>query len=262
MTDWDSPKQTREPDPECEVGFVLPSMIPPLMDVTLESVVYIWARLVVDGGRLTVEQYNTRFFDGGGRPPWWTEERVDLDYLLFGSFLGDQGTPWGLEEGICPGQPFLIAIPEPHCSRDYWGEYDEDWSYDIVKTMPRKPEASAVAWDRALARMKLSKAETWRKAGENTARAVRSHNTWALQESTYFNGPHDGARLPDTIRLTLVSNPGTPGPFQMASGEAKIDDPKAAFQQLMGRFTQSYPEANHAKARELFETRYGVKART
>ena len=130
--------------PEFEGG-VLPWLIPPFCDIYTESTIYIWARLVDGGNDLKLEAYSADFL---GRPPEWTMyDELDIESI---TGVYRDVFDWGLQEGLAPGQPFVLEIePTKYTAPSYEGEVDSwnDWA--IVHRLPRRPEQAARAWIRA-----------------------------------------------------------------------------------------------------------------
>lgn len=66
----------------------------------------------------------------------------ELEAASLGNLLGIESIPswdWMLREGIAPGQEFLVRIPRPTYTRDYWGEHDVE--YGDVEITWRQPTA-------------------------------------------------------------------------------------------------------------------------
>lgn len=83
------------------------------------------------------------------RPEWFFydvlefgfEDLMEISRYPFDRTL-EPWEAWAIREGIAPLQPFQIIVPKPHYSRDYYGEYDADYSYELGKVDPiPMPEA-------------------------------------------------------------------------------------------------------------------------
>ena len=109
----------------------------------------VWYRLHANGGDdLCAERVNAFYSRQGGwqntyavgRTPAWWESDLDLitgNYhgyreVIEGREFSTTWLQWALENGIAPGQPFLLGIDAPSTSVSYEGEYDEEWDYDLV----------------------------------------------------------------------------------------------------------------------------------
>lgn len=123
-----------------------------LVDLYNEDGVRVWLRLDDDcRGDLDI-----RLVRGpriGTPPGWFTEEcsSSGLDMVLHAQWrpdTRDDRAVWAIERGLCPGQPFLVAIDPPRwyrCSYEY-EEYDVEWTWDILDVVPRTPARAARAW--------------------------------------------------------------------------------------------------------------------
>lgn len=167
-----------------------------------DDVYHVWLRFVFDPewGGMKLERYpEAQYRDN--EPAWMEEEELT-------SLLGvewHQEVRWMLEEGIAPGQPFLVRIQMPYYSVDYWGEGDVD--YRDIKILWRRPLPRACAlkrWTHALRRI-----ETWQasfarehREREHLARinVLRMYvTTYVIPEGSGIE-PHTGGR-----RLSLRS---------------------------------------------------------
>lgn len=87
------------------------------------------------------------------RPEWLRYELAEnsLDFILGIEGIDEEDRmKWLLQEGIAPGQPFLLEVIQPTYSYGYYGDCDVEYDYDIVKVQPWTPEAVARAFERVL----------------------------------------------------------------------------------------------------------------
>lgn len=241
----------------CEVPF--------LEDVDCANVVYRWYKLVIDGDRLEVVECGTT------QTVYDRAEFIDCDYFdtttLFGSNYDDHLVDWALREGLSPGQPFLVEVPPPYTSRSYEGEYDEDWSFEVVRRAPVKPTSAAKAWEAALARMKRAKALNAKFHADFQARALRSYKTWELQEHMYRSGPSSfyDWREDDTVTVSLVSrleksHTSLGSATAKFGGHITLDAAREeAFFKLVAAFKARYPEGNINALRMLGSDKYKTR---
>lgn len=158
------PEQPSEPS-EPTLSAVNPMWLPPLCNAGTEDAVYIWYKLVYGGGN-DLEPQECGDVQWGGMPNWWDQtEDKSLDSILgppwtltkYGSHdFTDQWIRWALENGIAPGQPFLICIGMPQwyrCSYEY-DEWDCDQDAQLVRALPRTPAQALRAWSRTLDRVR------------------------------------------------------------------------------------------------------------
>lgn len=145
------------------------------VNVFSQPVCYIWLRVErEDGGLdLTVEPYLGDTF--GTEPEWYYYEESNSswsDIIGAGShgswkkddFIGGWNT-WAMQEGLCPGQEFLVQFKPPRWYRCSWEyiEYDVEYDFDIVMRAPRSPKQAARSWDQ------------WKKACIRNRQSLREH---------------------------------------------------------------------------------------
>lgn len=129
---------------------------------------------------------------------------------------------WGLQEGIAPGQPFLVEFPCPHytVSQTMDGtEYDTDYdNVDIIQILPWSQKRIATAWEkelRATLQYRKATASYRRKLREKQRSDVKSmyiltsHFCLGHCEPDWCSGPHG-------LRIALCST-ATIGKRQSAS---------------------------------------------
>lgn len=120
-------------------------------NVRSQVVCYSWLVLYRDGLDLNVEKcLDVEEF--GREPEWLWHETSDNGWegIINPAYDRDHGrwNMWALQQGLCPGQPFLVELEKPHYYRCSW-EYDEwdvSYAFDIVMRDPRSPKQAARAW--------------------------------------------------------------------------------------------------------------------
>jgi len=246
---WEELEVKPEPEenpgpPPLPVNMLHPMAIPPLCDAFAEKSIYIWFRLVYDGtSDLDPEECGTD--EIGGAPQWWVDEDDhSLDTIFSptwthtthdGHEFPDKWLRWALEEGIAPGQPFLVCIKEPRYTRDYYGEYDVEYDVDIVRVMPRTPTQALRAWSRVLEKIHRYY-DAFIEASEKL-RALQDTDVSALSLATETCGF-------GTFRIYLCSKHSTwgqsrPWVARLTSGDDKDGDYRKAFLDLL-RNTKRY----------------------
>lgn len=137
--------------------------IPVMTDVYFDDVVYVWARLLPGGswGDLDLELYDGPSI--GEMPEWFSDYGEWLDGALIRYRCGTPSSiTWALENGIAPGQPFLLEVGPPRSYRCSW-EYDEwDVDYDVglVRVLPNSIDRAARSWLRELKNYQRAK-DAW-----------------------------------------------------------------------------------------------------
>lgn len=132
----------------------------PLVNVYCPRNVWVWHRLIFDGYE---DLYPTAIGNVPGvgeQPDWWACTSFDeiaeaYNFSQHNEVLGyTYNYTWlqfAMENGIAPGQAFLISISIPVGYRSYDGDYDEEWSWEIVERAPLPTAVALKRW-----------AHTWR----------------------------------------------------------------------------------------------------
>ena len=257
----EAPEPPRADDGTPAVLGVVPEWLPPLCDAyTEDGTIYLWHKLVLAADDLEPERCGTVDM---GRPPEWMAHEDDLSlYYLMGpphlsvthdrhSFI-ETWIRWALEEGLAPGQPFLVRISQPHYSRSYEGEYDVDWDVDIVRVMPRTPQQALRAWDRTL-KLVVSYRNAWIKRWDRLKRLqIEDTDALCIQTDHYFPSRYgyDEMTPPSGLRVTLCSkhnsmygqSKGRSHPAHLISGEDDEGRYDEAFRDLLKNVQKYYPE--------------------
>lgn len=129
-----------------------------LVDVYAQPVCYIWLRVVRDGVDLTVE--SCAALSQGTQPEWFDSELsnsgwpdiISPDHKWSAMETSDfTGTwnDWALQEGLCPGQAFLVEFKHPRWYKSgyEYEEWDVEYFWEIVDREPRSPKQAARAWE-------------------------------------------------------------------------------------------------------------------
>lgn len=262
----EGPPEPREPP----LPAVNPAWLTPLCDANTEKAIFVWFKLVYDGtSDLDPQECGT---DCIGGPPEWTDHEDDLSLgtvmspawthtTVGGHDFPDQWLRWGLENGIAPGQPFLVRIGRPHyykCSYEY-EEYDCEWDVEVVRTMPRSQRQALRAWAAVLPNIQryyalfLERRDRLRHLQDTDVAA------FSLQAEHYNSqGYYDEMSPPSGLRLYLCSyhssmwslgqlGPRHPRhPHRLVSGEDKNGDYEKAFRDLLRNLKKYRPAINLA----------------
>lgn len=185
-----------------------------LVDFYSEAGVRVWLRLD-DDCRGDLDIVRIRGPRVGTPPEWFTEEcsNSGLDMVLRAQWRADtcdDRAVWAVEQGLCPGQPFLVAIDPPHwyrCSYEY-EEYDVEWSWELLDRMPRTAERAARAWASFYVRRReICEAQR----AEADARRLKSETDLSamyISTDVYWHGYYDECAPPDGTIIRLRSQHG------------------------------------------------------
>jgi len=83
-------------------------------------------------------------------PEWFQEEECNTglaDMMDVSDF-----EQWALENGFAGGQRVLLRFWPPEWSRDYWGEWDVEYQYEIAGFEPMPAEQAVAFWEEWIAR--------------------------------------------------------------------------------------------------------------
>lgn len=227
------------------VASVNPFWIPPCCDIyTEDGMMYVWYRLVLCGGDLSPESCS---LDSRGRIPKWSESGdMDLEEILGVEWhLGERWLRWALEQGVAPGQPFLVRIAEPRyyrCSYEY-DEWDCEWDAEVVRVMPRRPDQSLRAWTRALQEAQRYRVFRDEQARKLMHRRITNHRAFVIQTDHYYAHGYYDEIPPDGIIVRLCSkNAKDYSPYPLAEGRDNDGRYEVAFRDLLKQVQKQYPQ--------------------
>lgn len=128
------------------------------VNVYAQPVCYIWLQVFRDGIDLLVEPC-LDVDDFGTMPEWYDSElsQTDWESIISPEFkwsaadtsdFTGKWNDWCLQEGLSPGQRFLVEFKHPHWYRCSWEyeEYDVEYYWEIVLRDERTPKQHARAW--------------------------------------------------------------------------------------------------------------------
>lgn len=234
-----------------------------LVDFYSESVVRVWLMMDPANG-LDLEEVGEDSI--GDSPEWLGLERENLgwDDILGVGYSDNKMLKWGLEEGIAPGQPFLVELPHPHYSKSWTDcgyEYDVDFAPEIVRVRPMSARAVARAWERE--RDYVEKARVWKaERAEKQRWLVRTDVKALVVESCVYFAPgqssYDDMCMPSGIRYNLCSTAsidkkvsGRWPTATLARGEDDDGDHTRAFERLVEEVTKCLPGLSPEVVRTL-----------
>jgi hypothetical protein len=248
--------EVNEPDPEIpeeeKRGPMAPWMIPSLTNVYRpDGPAYLWLRLVPSWG-LEPEEFST---NEEGRRPRWLDDGISEDGLQgILSVSRECWVTWGLEHGICPGQPFCVELYPPRWTKSgyEYEEWDCEWNWDIVRVIPKDPMKAGRCWqryiesyDRNMKRLQRRQEQDreWverKRVSDPSALYLRWESYFARGQSTY-----DDMEIPAGVRVCLCSRhtKNLAGQVitsdRMAMGEDDGGDKNKAFENLLTDFAKT-----------------------
>lgn len=249
------------------------------INVYAQPVCYIWLQVVRDGVDLLVEPCLDVDDCFGTTPEWYAHELDNTDWesiispeFKFGAsdtsdFTG-KWNDWCLQEGLCPGQRFLVEFKHPRWYRCSWEyeEYDVEYFWDIVMRDPITPKQHARAW------AQWQKTCAKNREGLRRAKAKREHKRRTDVSAMYIRHDWfwaerrcDDMALPDGFIVALWTEHGG----MLASGrspnhederrrlhrEPPVDDSgpsqEKAWRDLVANVQQSLPHLDTEMLRKL-----------
>lgn len=238
-----------EPAERDESKMVAPRWLDPLVDLNTPTRIYRWYKLVHEWGDDLL--FESCAVEALGKLPAWVEhnDETDIEDMIGVDWCPQRILHWGLENGLAPGQPFLICIDEPRWYKSGGYEYEEwdcEWDAEIVRVMPRDPRSAARSWARIM--------EVGRRHREDMER--RKQATYQLQmrclkdlhiSATHFftERYYDDMAFPTGLRLTLYSKRqlhGVNGHTPLASGESRKGEHQEAFDDLVTSTLKHHPD--------------------
>jgi hypothetical protein len=232
--------EPREKEETVDTGNVNPSWMTPLEDFNIGTTAYRWFRLVPDYRDLDFEHCG----DEGVFDPSWLVDTSYEEILGLHHSTKYSGVNWGLQQGLAPGQPFLVCFEKAvwYKSGGYDGpvEWDAEYPWEIVRVMPRKPATAAASWDRVMKAIERGEERHEKYAKALLERHLRSPNKWRLEIRFFGGSDWDPVR---TLQLSLVSK-FKDNEHTLARGSAEADHEKSfeqAFWDLLKNFQKAYP---------------------
>lgn len=212
-----------------------------LVDVFTPLGARVWYRLRAEGPwDLSPEECSVVVY--GSCPGWYNQEDELADQigLEHGSNTYEVGgyayhypwRGWAIEQGIAPGQPFLLAIDKPNFHRSYEGEYDVDWFIEVVDVVYWSPQRVLQSWEhdfRRLARAQYLAFEDrqleLKQLERNTAAMYIQHRYYGY--GAYSFEPAKG------IDLTIQAEPDFGHFYSCGNGRDDTGDEAKAMEQLI-----------------------------
>lgn len=246
------------------------SWMPPLRGFNLGDSVFRWFRLKLGYKRVEPCMVKASIPNDPGypEPSWVKEEDSSLSSILDDQLGHDDHAwvSWGLENGVSPGQPFLIGFLKPVWSRTSYeyDEWDADYPWALIRVLPNNPVSAIRSWDRAIKQMAAIKVKKQRHSEHTHRLSLALKHRWKI-DVQHFGGSHFNS--PDRVQLSLICASREAGNSHLAWGEAGGDhyvsgvgyvqersDKDVAFSRLLANFMKSHPEEDPAPLIELAGT--------
>jgi hypothetical protein len=234
-----------------------------LVDFFSEKVVRVWLMLDPQND-LSMEECGDD--EIGKRPEWLQYELENMSWsdILDARLYGEHKLSWMLENGIAPGQPFLVELPHPHYSKSWTDcgyEYDTDYAPEIIRLRPMKPSQIANLLERE--QNYLVKARAWKAEYDAKQQFLVRTNVKAMfiETQVYFGqhqSSYDDMCMPSGIRYDLCSNAsidkrvrGRWRTATLAQGEDDDGEHNKAFERLVDEATKRLPGLSPEVVRAL-----------
>lgn len=237
-----------------------------LVDFFTKAVVRVWLMLDPTND-LSLEECGD--VERGERPEWYQYERESLgwDDILDVRWNSD-GTGklrWMLDEGIAPGQPFLVELPHPHYSTSHTEngtEYDVEFNPDIIRISPmsRLKAVSDLEKEYKLVAERLRWKEE--RAAKHRFLVRTDVKAMFIEISHFFTGNsyRDDMASPTGLRYSLCSSAsldkrerGKWATARLAQAEGEDRDGEVIYERLVAEAMKTLPglsaEAIHAMPR-------------
>lgn len=249
----------------------LPLAIPPLVDLHIGGgSAFVWLRLVGGyGSDLEFEEFGNLTI--GVISEWYNRERSESDWE---SFLGvewhwcrvdekreyrDSCTRWAIEQGIAPGQPFLVEMAEPYYSKTVTmegTEYDVEYDCQVVRVLPKSQTKAAASWDRFFKQRDTYLKAKWAEDDRLRHKAENDLSAMYIQAGFYFapgQSSYDDIEMPAGLYMRLYSNHGHG--LQLGEGRDDNGSHDAAFANLVSTVVQRHPHITEESLKKVHTKR-------
>lgn len=257
------PDPTEKPEPQPDVSDFPAWLVPPLCNVYQPNECFQWYRLVYLRGDedLTLDEYSTRSL---GKPVKWTlnecgdfepESLLNPTWPHIPTGVGcwsftTQWLEWGLLQGLCPGQPFLVWFDKPvyYQSGGYGDseEWDVEQAWDIVGRMPRSDAQASQSWDRVLAQIHQVRDLTRGSLRELLHR--RAHDLSAMSIKFKHVGMYGNIVVSmlctEHIRARWTTKQGS---LCLVEGRCEKGDHEVAYENLVKEALERFPHLNRER---------------
>lgn len=238
------------------------AVIPDLVNVYFPTGdAFRWYALEREGDGLCIEEVYVDEIGTVSQRLGYEIEQADWTDMMDLPWTTDEKIQWAVEEGIAPGQPFLIRFGEPdHYQTGGWDgpvEYDVNYDTELVRVIPWPAERAASVWEEFFAarkRMLDYRAECQARFDGQIGHHPEVMN---LRRTRYYGAScYDEMCPPNGVRYTLYSEYEIEAtlfdhlrglvPYYMkgkaiCSGESDQGDEKAAKEALVKKVLGMYP---------------------
>lgn len=237
------------------------SWLPPLKGFNLDDTVFRWFRLKFQHNNVTPCLIKSCVPEI--EPKWVSEEESLNEVLENGMYEEYSWLTWGLQNGISPGQPFLIGFLKPiwHQTSYEYAEWEADCYWELIRVLPNKPSSAWRSWDRVL-RQRAALQEKRKRRAEHIRRlslALTHH--WELRTH------HIGSLEHPQIKFCLYCSNSEAQNHLLAEGCAggriydkdlesvnEPNDRNLAFSRLLDDFVERHPGVDPTPLFDLADT--------
>jgi hypothetical protein len=238
-------------------------VLSPLCNLYSEEEVWLWLQLLPGWKDFDLSECEND--EIGDKPEWLKNEISEsgiegIVQCEYWKADGGSWVYWGLTNGIGPGQPFCVRVLPPIWSKSGgWDgpvEWDVEWTWDLLRVMPRKLENAAKSWQRHFDAERRWKAKQARMKKALEARRAKDTAAMYLRWDIYYGNGYDEMAGPHGIRVHLCSKHerlswvqlgGQMGPWGEDNGGSR----EVALQKLIAEAAVKYPHLDEASIRKL-----------
>lgn len=169
------------------------------------------------------------------------------------SNFGGKYSYWGLCEGLCPNQPFLVEFTEPRWYQSGYEhiEYNVEYYWDIVCRVKRSPKQAARAWDQWV---KVCTADTRAMRIEHAEKdRIRKNDLSAMYivYDTYWSSFHADDECPDGTIVQIGTSHGGSICSGRSHGRDYTKQKALAWEDLRKNVEKNLPRLNFDDVRKL-----------
>lgn len=221
---------------------VSPEWVTPLHDFSVGDTWYKWFKLARQFDELDLVECGKPCEP----PPAWKDEEQDWRSLLEDTEevrLHSDWETWGLKQGVCPGQPFLVEFAAPHVyGGGYYEPYDVEVEYSvmIVRRMPRSRQEAVRAWEKHRLAEEVAVQRDMRRIARRDQLCRTQTHKWWLEFNPWSLDLHTKYHLGDReVRHTLVT-------VTLSHNDGRRSDAEQldAFKRLVRIFVRRYPDTS------------------
>lgn len=165
---------------------------------------------------------------------------------------------WALENGVAPGQPFLMRFGAPEyreCGNYYEREVDVEYEAELVRALPMSHAESGERWARAFDQLRMSRMNSIAKSKRIKKERLRHVDGMYVAFTSFWTGFYDGP--PNAVRASLCSTYVEPGDHldhvgsQLLYAEDNDHNSERALSRLIERVREKLPHITESAIRKM-----------